>query len=40
MAFRLKLVPTHTEWDFFKHQWLTFWLALILTVISAFSLFF
>ncbi|MFT3689727.1 protein translocase subunit SecF [Paenirhodobacter sp.] len=39
MAFRLKLVPTHTEWDFFRHQWLTFWLALILTVISAFSLF-
>lgn len=39
MAFRLKLVPTHTEWDFFKHQWLTFGLALILTVISAFSLF-
>ena len=24
MAFRLKLVPDHTTFDFFKHQWLTF----------------
>ena len=39
MAFRLKLVPTHTEWDFFKHQWLTFWAAIVLTVISVGALF-
>lgn len=39
MAFRLKLVPTHTEFDFFRHQWLTFWAAIALTVVSALSMF-
>ena len=27
MAFRLKLVPDHTEIDFFRWQWLTFGLS-------------
>ncbi|HEY0213487.1 MAG TPA: protein translocase subunit SecF [Paenirhodobacter sp.] len=39
MAFRLKLVPAHTEFDFFRHQWLTFWAAMIATVLSALSMF-
>lgn len=39
MAFRLKLVPTHTTFDFFKHQWLTFGAAVFLMLASVFSMF-
>lgn len=34
MAFRLKLVPEHTEIDFFKAQWLTFGSSIILMIAS------
>ena len=34
MAFRLKLVPTHTNIDFFKWQWLTFGASVAMVVIS------
>ncbi|SOC11647.1 protein translocase subunit SecF [Rhodobacter maris] len=32
MAFRLKLVPDHTEIDFFRWQWLTFGLSSVATI--------
>lgn len=34
MAFRLKLVPTHTNIDFFKWQWVTFGASVAAVVIS------
>ena len=34
MAFRLKLVPTKTNIDFFRVQWLTFGLSIFLMVAS------
>lgn len=34
MAFRLKLVPDNTTWDFFRWQWLTFGLSTVAAVIS------
>ncbi|WP_151719289.1 protein translocase subunit SecF [Gemmobacter serpentinus] len=34
MAFRLKLVPTHTNIDFFKWQWLTFGASVVAVVVS------
>ena len=34
MAFRLKLVPEHTTFDFFKHAWLTFGASAVAVVIS------
>ncbi len=34
MAFRLKLVPEHTNIDFFRWQWLTFWGSVALVVAS------
>ncbi|RLL71096.1 protein translocase subunit SecF [Paenirhodobacter hankyongi] len=34
MAFRLKLVPEHTSFDFFKHQWLTFGASVAAVIIS------
>ncbi|MCV2878416.1 protein translocase subunit SecF [Sedimentimonas flavescens] len=34
MAFRLKLVPDHTNFDFFKHQWATFGFSVFLVVAS------
>lgn len=34
MAFRLKLVPEHTTFDFFKHAWLTFGSSAVAVVIS------
>lgn len=34
MAFRLKLVPDHTTFDFFKHQWLTFGASVVATIAS------
>jgi len=34
MAFRLKLVPDHTTFDFFKHQWMTFGASVAAVVIS------
>lgn len=34
MAFRLKLVPTETNYDFFRWQWLTFGLSGVLMVAS------
>lgn len=39
MAFRLKLVPHETHFDFFKYPWLTFWLPIALILISAASIF-
>ncbi|HEY0274742.1 MAG TPA: protein translocase subunit SecF [Paenirhodobacter sp.] len=38
MAFRLKLVPTHTTIDFFRHQWLTFGAAVFLMLASIASM--
>ncbi|OHC48216.1 MAG: protein-export membrane protein SecF [Rhodobacteraceae bacterium GWF1_65_7] len=37
MAFRLKLVPTHTNIDFFKWQWITFGASVLAVVISLLS---
>lgn len=37
MAFRLKLVPTHTKIDFFKWQWITFGASVLAVVISLLS---
>ncbi|MDR0807675.1 MAG: protein translocase subunit SecF [Gemmobacter sp.] len=37
MAFRLRLVPTHTNIDFFRWQWLTFGASVVLTVLSLLS---
>lgn len=34
MAFRLKLVPTETHYNFFRWQWLTFGLSAVLSVLS------
>lgn len=34
MAFRLKLVPDHTSFDFFKHQWITFGASLVAVIVS------
>ncbi|MDF2142605.1 protein translocase subunit SecF [Paenirhodobacter sp. CAU 1674] len=34
MAFRLKLVPDHTTFDFFKHAWLTFGASVVATIAS------
>jgi len=34
MAYRLKLVPEHTNIDFFRWQWLTFWGSVALVVAS------
>ena len=34
MAFRLKLVPEHTTFDFFKHAWLTFGASVVAVIIS------
>ena len=34
MAWRLRLVPEHTTFDFFKHQWLTFGGSMLLMVLS------
>ena len=34
MAFRLKLVPDHTTFDFFKHQWMTFGASVVATIAS------
>ena len=39
MAFRLKLVPAHTTFDFFRWQWLTFGLSAVLMVLSVVALF-
>lgn len=37
MAFRLRLVPTHTNIDFFRWQWLTFGASVVLVVLSLLS---
>lgn len=37
MAFRLKLVPTHTKIDFFKWQWITFGASVLAVVVSLLS---
>lgn len=37
MAFRLKLVPTHTNIDFFKWQWITFGASVLAVVVSLLS---
>ncbi len=34
MAFRLKIVPEKTNFDFFRHQWLTFGGSMVLTVVA------
>jgi preprotein translocase subunit SecF len=34
MAFRLKIVPEKTNFDFFRHQWLTFGGSMMLTVVA------
>ena len=34
MAFRLKIVPDKTNFDFFRHQWLTFGGSMVLTVLA------
>lgn len=34
MAFRLKLVPDHTEYNFFRWQWLTFGISALAMVLS------
>ena len=34
MAFRLRLVPEHTNWDFFKHQTLTLGFSVVLMIAS------
>lgn len=34
MAFRLKLVPDNTTWDFFRWQWLTFGLSTFAAIVS------
>lgn len=34
MAFRLKLVPDNTTWDFFRWQWLTFGLSTVAAIVS------
>ncbi|WP_374291480.1 protein translocase subunit SecF [Paenirhodobacter enshiensis] len=39
MAFRLKLAPVHTNFDFFRHQILTLGGASLLTVLSIFAMF-
>ncbi len=35
MSFRLKLVPDHTSFDFFKHAWLTFGISVVAVIASA-----
>lgn len=37
MAFRLRLVPTYTNIDFFRWQWLTFGASVVLVVLSLLS---
>ena len=37
MAFRLKLVPTHTNIDFFRWQWVTFGASVVAVVVSLLS---
>jgi len=39
MAFRLKLVPDNTSWDFFRWQWLTFGLSTVAAVASVILVF-
>lgn len=34
MAWRLRLAPEKTNFDFFKYQWLTFWGSMALTVVA------
>ncbi|WP_406870429.1 protein translocase subunit SecF [Thioclava sp. 'Guangxiensis'] len=34
MAFRLKLVPDETKFDFFKHQLITFWGSMVLMAVA------
>jgi preprotein translocase subunit SecF len=39
MAFRLKLVPDNTTWDFFRWQWLTFGLSTVAAIASVILVF-